>query len=203
MFTVGAILLAAGRSTRMQGDVHKLLADINGQALVRRSAMTLLASRLAFTVVVTGSRREEIERDGLPIATVFNENYEFGMGTSLACGLSHSRIGEADGILVMLADMARIWPDQINFLMEKFELMDGRVVVRACRGTTPGHPVILPRCLFSNLRGLIDDAGGARLIKESGVAVHMIDIGDAATSDVDTLDDLVRERETFRPNRGS
>src|SRR5262249_53917315 len=57
---VGAIVLAAGRSTRMGGP-NKLLADIGGKPLVRIAVEQALASRARPVVVVTGHQREQVE----------------------------------------------------------------------------------------------------------------------------------------------
>ena len=54
---VAAIVLAAGRSTRMGGP-NKLLAEIGGKPLVRIAAEQALASRARPVVVVTGHQRE-------------------------------------------------------------------------------------------------------------------------------------------------
>ena len=56
---VAAILLAAGLSRRF-GARNKLLAGIEGQPLIRRTAEALLGSRARPVVVVTGARRRPI-----------------------------------------------------------------------------------------------------------------------------------------------
>ena len=50
---VAAIVLAAGRSTRMGGP-NKLLAELNGKKLVRIVAEQALASKASPVIVVTG-----------------------------------------------------------------------------------------------------------------------------------------------------
>ena len=57
---VGAILLAAGRSTRM-GAENKLLAEIGGKPLVRIAAEEALKSKARPLVVVTGHQHERVQ----------------------------------------------------------------------------------------------------------------------------------------------
>ena len=57
---VTAIILAAGRSTRMGGP-NKLLAKIGSKPLVRIAAEQALASRAESVVVVTGHQHEQVE----------------------------------------------------------------------------------------------------------------------------------------------
>ena len=65
---IAAVVLAAGRSTRM-GAINKLIAEIGGKPLVRIAAEQALASRAAPVIVVTGHQREQVEAalDGLPV----------------------------------------------------------------------------------------------------------------------------------------
>ena len=56
---VAAIVLAAGRSTRM-GAENKLLADIGGKPMVRRVVETALASQARPVLVVTGHMAADV-----------------------------------------------------------------------------------------------------------------------------------------------
>ena len=57
---IAAVVLAAGRSTRMGGP-NKLLAEIGGRPLVRIAAEQALASRARPVIVVTGHQRDKVE----------------------------------------------------------------------------------------------------------------------------------------------
>src|ERR1043166_981163 len=86
---VGAIVLAAGRSTRMGGP-NKLLAEIGGKPLVRFVAEQALASRATPGVVGTGRGRARVEAAlaGLRVRFVHNPDYAAGLSTSLKAGLA-------------------------------------------------------------------------------------------------------------------
>src|SRR5262249_47827061 len=57
---IAAIVLAAGRSTRMGS--NKLVAELNGKPLVRIAAEQALASRADPVIVVTGHEPERVEK---------------------------------------------------------------------------------------------------------------------------------------------
>ena len=77
---VAAVVLAAGRSTRM-GAINKLIAEIGGKPLVRIAAEQALASRAKPVIVVTGHERERVEAAlaGLPVRFVHNPDYAEGL----------------------------------------------------------------------------------------------------------------------------
>lgn len=187
--SVGALLLAAGQARRMGRDgPHKLLAEFGGVPLVRRSAETLLASRAAPIVVVTGHRREEIENalSGLDISPVFNPDYASGMATSLVTGFAAPDLASRDGILVMLADMPGVTTSHIDMLISAFREAGGGVVVRSVSDGKRGNPIILPRVAYDAVLRLEGDVGARAIIENSGLSVIDVDIGPAAHLDVDT-----------------
>ncbi|AIC29786.1 glycosyltransferase family 2 protein (plasmid) [Rhizobium etli bv. mimosae str. IE4771] len=187
--SVGAILLAAGQARRMgENGPHKLLAEFDGVPLVRRSAIVLLASNATPVVAVTGHRHGDVKQAlaGLDIVTVFNRSYVTGMGSSVACGVSHPQIAACDGVLVMLADMPGITTEHINRVVHAFHQSGGEAIVRASFGEKPGHPVVFPQVLYSRLIRLAGDVGARQLIADSKLPVVMLDIGPAALLDVDT-----------------
>jgi len=118
---IAALVLAAGRSTRMGGP-NKLLAEISGRPLVRIAVDEALASRADSVVVVTGHQRERVEAalQGLKIKTVHNPDYAQGLSTSLRAGL-RALPENADGVVVLLADMPQVDAALINRLITAFD----------------------------------------------------------------------------------
>lgn len=187
---VGGILLAAGQSSRVTDGHHKLLAEFNGVPLVRKSAETMLRSKLSSVVAVTGHRSTEIEGaiNDLPLSVVFNEDFLSGMGTSLSCGFKHESLGGCAGALIMLADMPAITDEHIDRLIATFHTLDGRRVVRGASDGKAGHPVVVPAHLFQSMKELKGDQGAKAIFQDARVEVHLINLGRAALNDVDTVD---------------
>jgi molybdenum cofactor cytidylyltransferase len=192
--SVGALMLSAGRASRMGKDgPHKLLAEFEGMPLVRRSAGMLLASQASPVVAVTGHRREEIEAalSGLAVAAHFNPDYASGMASSLVRGVSSPELTSKDGVLVMLADMPGVTTAHIDLLIKAFREAGGGVVVRSVSDGKRGNPIILPRLAYDAVLRLEGDVGARALIESSGLSVIDVDIGPAAHLDVDTPEAVV------------
>lgn len=186
---VGALMLAAGQARRMGKDgFHKLLAEFDGEPLVRRSARMLKGASVSKVVAITGHRRTEIEAalDGVDIQTRFNPDYASGMASSLAVGFSTPELAGMDGILVMLADMPGVTATHVDMLAEAFRKAGGGVVVRSVSDGKRGNPIILPRPVYDAVLKLEGDVGARAIVESSGLAVIDVDIGPAAHLDVDT-----------------
>jgi len=185
---VGVVLLAAGRASRMGGEAgHKLLAQFDGEALIRKMAGTALASKASQTVVVTGHRGADVAASlkGLNLHMVENRDFASGMASSLKLGLG-ALDSEAAGALVLLGDMPALTAAHLDMLIAAFIDNHGTAIVRACDGERRGNPVILPRAAFTEAMELTGDVG-ARALIESGVwPVIDVEIGPAARLDVDT-----------------
>lgn len=186
--SVAALILAAGMASRMGlGGPHKLLAEFDGVPLVRRCALTAIASAASSVTIVTGHRRTDIAAalSGLSAEFVHNDDYRFGIASSLAAGVSSRCVEQADGALVMLADMPQITTAHLDAMIGAFRNAHGQSIVRAVSHGKRGNPVILPRSLYTAVMKLEGDVGARHIIETSGVSVIDIDIGDGAHIDVD------------------
>lgn len=187
---VHAVLLAAGRSSRMGGP-NKLLALFQGKPLVRRTAERVLASRAEATVVVTGHQAGRIREAlaGLDLPVAHNPDFASGLAGSLKAGVA-ALPEDAAGALIVLGDMPEVLPGDLDRLIEAFERAGARAVVRATHGGKRGNPVILPRALFAAVAHLEGDTGARHLIEGEGVDVIDVEIGIGAAVDVDTPEAL-------------
>lgn len=185
---VGIVLLAAGRASRMgEGAGHKLLAEFDGEPLIRRMANTALASRAGEVIVVTGHRGEAIASalDGLNLTVVTNPAHASGMASSLKAGVA-AMPADATGALVLLGDMPALTAGHLDMLIDAFANGGGDSIVRASYGERRGNPVILPRRAFAALQGLDGDVGARAIIDSGAFPVLDVEIGPAARLDVDT-----------------
>ena len=140
---ISAILLAAGESRRM-GDINKLHMPIDGLPLLRRSVETLLAAELGEIVVVLGHDRANTQAllKGLPVSTVFNNDYKSGQMTSVHCGLG-SLVQAFEGVIVALGDQPALTVSDIDQLIDAFFTRDGgEVGIHEYRGNR-GNPIII------------------------------------------------------------
>jgi len=189
---VAAVVLAAGRSTRM-GAINKLIAEIGGKPLVRIVVEQALASRASPVIVVTGHERERVEAalTGLPVRLVHNPDYAEGLGTSLKSGIA-AVPADADGAIVCLGDMPQVTATLIDKLIAAFDPERGALVVVPSIDGRRGNPVIWSRRFFHDLMQIQGDIGARHLIGGYAEAVVEVPVSDAAAlTDVDTPESLV------------
>jgi molybdenum cofactor cytidylyltransferase len=188
---IAAIVLAAGRSTRM-GAINKLIAEIGGKPLVRIAVEQALASHAAPVIVVTGHEREKVEAAlaGLPVRFAHNAGYAEGLGSSLRAGIA-AVPKEADGVIVCLGDMPQVDAQLIDKLLAAFDPEKGALVVVPSIGGRRGNPVVWARRFFADLMTVQGDIGARHLISSYPEAVVEVPVaGDAALTDVDTPESL-------------
>jgi molybdenum cofactor cytidylyltransferase len=196
---VGAIILAAGRSTRMGGP-NKLTAEIGGRPLVRIAAEEALASRARPVIVVTGHQHERVEQAlaGLDVQRVHNPDFALGLSTSLKAGLA-ALPADVDGAIVCLGDMPQVRAALIDQLIAAFDPQRGALVVIPAINGERGNPVVWSRRFFPDLMAVEGDVGARHLIARYPEAVAEVPLSDrAALIDVDTpeaLDSLKAELE--------
>ena len=196
---VAAVVLAAGRSTRM-GAVNKMIAEIGGKPLVRIAAEQALASKASPVIVVTGHEREKVEAalKGLNVRFANNPDYAEGLGTSLRTGVA-SVPTEADGAVILLGDMPQIDAKLIDRLIAAFDPAQGALVVVPTIEGRRGNPVIWARRFFPELMAVTGDVGARHIIANVAEAVAEVSVTDPAiTVDVDTPDVLARISEAAR-----
>lgn len=183
---VAAVLLAAGSSRRMGGR-DKLLEPVAGEPLLTRVATRLAGSSVDEVVVVLrpdDPRRAALA--GLGLRVVENPRAAEGMGASLACGVAAIR-GDADAVLVALADMPDLGPGDYDRLIAAFDPAEGRAIVRATAAAgRPGHPVLFGARFFEALRALSGDRGARAVIDQDPDFVVDVALGAAAETDLDT-----------------
>jgi molybdenum cofactor cytidylyltransferase len=191
---VGAIVLAAGRSTRM-GEAKQLLRLGEGTVLEQTLA-NVLGAGVDETVLVLGFCAETIQQQ-LPISlikglkVVVNRAYEQGMASSLREGLS-ALDPEIDTALIVLADQPFVRPETIHRMVSEYHRCDAQIVIPLHKGFR-GNPVLLDRSVFPEVMAIEGDIGcraifGSHL--EGIVKVEVEDVG--ILLDIDNKDDYER-----------
>ncbi|MFZ3310574.1 MAG: molybdopterin-binding/glycosyltransferase family 2 protein [Xanthobacteraceae bacterium] len=188
---VAAIVLGAGRSSRMGGP-NKLLAEIGGRPLIRIVVEAALASKARPVIVVTGHQRERVEAvlAGLPVRLVHNPDFADGLGTSLKAGIA-ALPADVDGAIVCLGDMPQVDAGLIDRLIGALDPDKGALVAVPTIDGKRGNPVVWSRRFFPDLMTVEGDVGARYLIGRYAEAVAEVPVsGGAALTDVDTPEAL-------------
>lgn len=184
---VAAIVLAAGRSTRMGGP-NKLLAELDGKKLARIVAEQALASKASEVIVVTGHQADLVEQalDGLKVKFVRNPDFAGGIASSVKAGIS-AVSDRADGAIVCLGDMPLIDATLIDRLIETFAPDRGHLIAVPVSEGRRGNPVLWSRRFFKELMTLDGDIGARHLIAKHAEVVAEVPVeGNSAFLDIDT-----------------
>jgi len=181
---VAALVLAAGLSRRLGN--NKLLAEIDGEPLVRRTARRAIEAGLDPVLVVVGHERERTEEalDGLQCRTVFNPRYaEDGKNGSLKVGIS-AVPDDAAAAMVILADMPRVEATMMEALVRIYRAGRARLVVSRY-GKVTAPPMLYDRALFSELLEMQGEGCGKRVVRSHLDEAEILDWPEAALRDLD------------------
>jgi len=193
--TVGAVVLAAGRASRMGRP--KVVLPWRGRPLLAHVLGALAAAGVAPVVVVTGPDTPALGDLGAA-AAVFHPDARLGMGGSIAAGIS-SLAGYADAAFICLGDQPGIAPQTIAALVAA--LRPPHLAARPIyRGGVHGHPVLFSAALFGELAELRGDHGARGVLLRAETAAVPIALD--APPDVDTPEDYARLSEDVPGGNG-
>ncbi|HTT81084.1 MAG TPA: molybdopterin-binding/glycosyltransferase family 2 protein [Stellaceae bacterium] len=197
---IAALLLAAGRSSRMGGP-NKLLEPIDGVPMVARSAQRLLSSHARPIVAVIGNDAERVDAalGRLPVERVRNPSFADGLSTSLKCGLA-ALPADIDGVVVCLGDMPLITGRDIDRLIAAFNPVEGRAIIVPMRRGKRGNPVLWAKRFLPEMAELAGDVGARHLIGQHAELVYEVEMeSDGVLVDIDTPDALAALRDRLKP----
>jgi molybdenum cofactor cytidylyltransferase len=191
---VAAIILAAGKSTRM-GEPKQLLR-LGERTVLERTLENVRAARVDEIVLVLGSSAATIQRQ-LPSSTfegikvVVNQAWGQGMASSLREGLA-ALSSEIDAALIVLADQPFLRPETLDQIVDGYRLSNAQIVIPMYKGFR-GNPVLLDRSVFADVMALDGDVGCRAIFGghvEGIVKVEVEDVG--ILLDIDNKEDYER-----------
>lgn len=169
----GALVLAAGMSTRMKG--YKPLMDLDGISMIKRVILGLKKAGADPLVVVIGYRGEDIRKhlQGEEIIFVENPDYANGeMFDSVRLGLERAA-KLCRRILVVPGDVPLISVEAIEKVMAS-----GAFLARPVYGGRPGHPVMIDSDLAEQICRHRGDGGLKKAMEGLGIPIEDIPVED-------------------------
>jgi molybdenum cofactor cytidylyltransferase len=189
---VGAVILAAGSSSRMGSPKQTL--QFRGSSLLRNAALAALGAGCRPVVVVTGAYAELSRRelDGLDVREALNPRWETGMASSIRAGVE-DLIGadlDADAAVIMLCDQPHVTADVLTGLIAAHRAT-GKPVIASTYGRSFGVPALFGRTLFAELTRLEGMSGAKEVVKRHASKACFLPF-QGGEVDVDTPDDFSR-----------
>lgn len=184
---VALVLLAAGRSTRFDGD--KLTEPFLDKPLAFHVVTALENIPFLTRVAVVSDTRLDFAVRGYDV--VENPNPSLGQARSLGHGVALAREAKADAVLVALADMPRVTAAHVYRMLDA---ADGpSTIVASSNGRHPLPPALFGSDRVDELLELEGDEGARQLIKRG----HHVVTTPAELVDIDTRADLNALRELY------
>lgn len=138
---IWALILAAGESKRM-GE-PKLLLPYGEKSLIESVVDSAVRSKADGTLIVLGFKQEEIRKKirSHSVQVTVNPDYQSGMLSSVQKGI-RSIPGDAEAVVVILADQPGVDPSVINLLIDSYE-KSGMGIHVPVYNRARGHPVLI------------------------------------------------------------
>jgi molybdenum cofactor cytidylyltransferase len=189
MRAVGAVILAAGESSRLGRP--KQLIQFCGKSLLRGAFAAAHDAGCSPIVAVLGSDREGTMREleGTNVIFVENENWRRGIGTSIRAGVETllNRSADIETIVLLVCDQPFVDGKIIEQLIARREKETKPIVASAYAGTL-GVPALFHRSVFAELLVLGDESGAKPVILRDPARVAELPFENGAV-DIDTAAD--------------
>lgn len=186
-----AIVLAAGKGTRMKSKKSKLVQKIYGKEIVKRAVENAKKSGINDIVAVVGYQKEEVmEVLGDSVKYAVQEEM---LGTGHAVMQAKEFLaGKKGKVLVLNGDVPLLRPETLNKLVEKsIENREYATLLTAIYDNPTGYGRII-RDEGGNIKGIVeekDTKANQRKIKEINAGIYCFDI-----------EELLSALEKIKPN---
>ncbi|MFM2140635.1 MAG: hypothetical protein RLZZ25_900 [Gemmatimonadota bacterium] len=186
---IGAVILAAGASTRMGPTTNKLLLPVEGVPMVRRTVARVQLAGIRDIVVVTGHEEDRVRAAlaGLPCTFVESPDPTGPTSGSLHAGL-RAFGPEIDATLVMLADMVHVTTAMLATLIASARTTDAPLEVSRY-GEVLAPPLLFRRALWPELLAWHGEGCGKAVVRAHLAEANVHDWREARLADIDTPDD--------------
>jgi bifunctional UDP-N-acetylglucosamine pyrophosphorylase / glucosamine-1-phosphate N-acetyltransferase len=174
-----AIVLAAGKGTRMKSDLPKVLVPVSGRPMVRFVVDALKAAGVERVVVVVGYRAELVRNELASEPDVEFADQTEQLGTGHAVMMCREQLAHHQGPVVVVAgDSPMLQSESVATLLEEFSRRSAACLIGTVNRENPtGYGRIL-RNAAGELTGIVEekDASPAQKeINEVNVSTYVFD----------------------------
>ncbi|XUU62091.1 bifunctional UDP-N-acetylglucosamine diphosphorylase/glucosamine-1-phosphate N-acetyltransferase GlmU [Erythrobacter sp. HA6-11] len=133
-----AIILAAGKGTRLKSDLHKVLHPIAGRPMIEHLLASIAELGPARTIVVVGDEREQVETQVGTRAECVLQEPQLGTGHAVAQAKDALK-GFSGDVLMLFGDAPFIKAETMRGMLARLQEADGPAVV--VLGFEPDDPL--------------------------------------------------------------
>lgn len=191
---IGALILAAGRSSRMGRPKAFLPHRVTGQTFVAHLIGAAQNAGISHVFVVGRPEDDDLRKETAARAAAFVPNPcpDEGQLSSLLAGLSAAEVLGAGAVVVLPVDVPGVTSAVIGAIVEA-SARSAASIVRASHQGRHGHPVLFKKEVFEELRAADARMGARAVVRAEPGRVLDLEVGDPrVTEDIDTPADYAR-----------
>ncbi len=122
-----AVILAAGKGTRMQSDLPKVLHKVDGKPMVHYTIQAAKDAGATDVIVIVGYQGQLVKREIVDYVEFVEQREQLGTGHAVKC--AQSLLGNDGDVIVLCGDTPLITADTIHKLYEKHKHESNGVTV--------------------------------------------------------------------------
>jgi molybdenum cofactor cytidylyltransferase len=191
---ISAIILAAGKSTRM--GQPKMLLPWGTTTVLGQVIHTFQEAGLEDVIVVTGGGREDVEEivKQHGVRSAFNPEFARGdMLSSLQVGL-RAQTAQTQATLIALGDQPQVQTGTVRLICETFREQKSKLIVPSFQ-MRRGHPWLVDRSLWDEILAMSPDQSPRDfLIQQSQQITYVTVETSSILADLDTPEDYHEAR---------
>ena len=186
---ISAILLAAGKSKRMNGE-NKLTKKFKGIPLIKYAVQNILSSAIEEVIIILGYQSEIVEKiidKNNKIKFILNENFESGMASSIKIGINNLS-DQTESFFICLGDMPNVNRNIYDKLIQSKN--NKEIVVPNFKGNQC-NPILFSRSVINTLMNVQGDTGAKKILELNKNKILNVNIDELNfAKDFDTPEDF-------------
>jgi molybdenum cofactor cytidylyltransferase len=174
----------------------KAMLPLGNETFLTRIVRTFLDADVDDVVIVVGHEADAIvtgfSTSGLPARFVLNREYDRGQLSSLLAGLTVVDRPGVVATLVTLVDVPLVSAATVRTVIDRYRATRAPIV-RPTSGLRHGHPLLIDRSIFNEVRAADHEAGIKPIVRAHASHDGDVEVSDeGAFTDIDTADDYRR-----------
>ena len=186
---ISAILLAAGKSKRMNGE-NKLIKNFKGTPLIKYAVENILNSSIDELLVILGYQNEIVEKTidkNNKIKIFLNKSFESGMASSIKTGLNHLS-QQTEYFFICLADMPMINSNIYNQIIKYKN--ENEIIVPTYKNLQ-GNPILFSISMKEKIMDVRGDLGAKKILELNKDKIFNLKINNIGiTKGIDTVENF-------------
>lgn len=177
MNTITAVILAAGKGTRMKSSMAKVLHEVFFKPMLHHVLDAVQAAGIEKTAIVVGHQRERVIQclDGYAFTPVLQEE-QLGTGHAVLC--AEQACASADTILILCGDTPLIRPATLHAMISRHQDMHSPLTLMT---TLVADPFGYGRIITNDneqVTGIVEEKDATpaqRQIREVNAGIYLVD----------------------------